>query len=164
MKREIKWAVIISVLMLAWLTLLKYTGFESEKAEMFPLVSMIYFVIMFGLYLLAIRERRSINKGYISRRDAFLTGLLITLFLVVLSPFNMLIFNYLINPDFFDTMINLAVEKGEPIQQAESDFNITSYIFSSMLMMGVLGGLFSALGAVILQKLPSKFENNEPLA
>ena len=164
MKNEFKWAVIISVIMLAWLTILKFAGFESEKASQFSMVSMVFFVFMFGFYVLAVRERRTRLRGFIERRDAFLTGLIITMFLVLLMPINMLIFHFVINPDFFQTMIDVAVESGTPFEQAKSDYNLVAYIFSSMLMMAILGGLYSAVCAVLLQRVPNEIEKNESLA
>jgi hypothetical protein len=164
MKNEFKWAVVMSVVLLAWLTVLKFLGLqEPEKIDLFVFVVNIYYLLLFGLYLLAIRERKNTQRGYISRRDAFLTGLLVTLFLVVLSPLNMAIFYYLINPSFFAVMIEFNVSNGVAAQIAESDYNLSNYIFTSMLMNFVAGGVFSALGALLLQKIPNK-QRYEPLA
>jgi hypothetical protein len=164
MKNEFKWAVIMSVVLLVWLTVLKFLGLqEPEQIGLFVIVVNVYYVLLFGLYILAIRERRSRQRGYISRRDGFLTGLLITLFLVVLSPLNMAIFYYLINPGFFKVMIEFNVSNGVAAQVAEADYNLSSYIFTSMLMNFVAGGVFSALGALLLQKIPNK-QRYEPLA
>jgi glucose uptake protein GlcU len=164
MKNEFKWAVIMSVVLLVWLTLLKFLGFqEADKADLFVIVVNAYYLLLFGMYLLAINERRRKQNGYITRRDAFLTGLLVTLFLVVLSPLNMAIFYYLINPNFFDVMIAVSIENGVSEQVAQGDYNLYSYIFSSIVMNLVAGGVFSALGAVLLQKIPNK-QQYEPLA
>ena len=127
MKNEFKWAVIMSLVLLVWLTVLKFLGLqEPEQIGLFVIVVNVYYVLLFGLYILAIRERRSRQRGYISRRDGFLTGLLITLFLVVLSPLNMAIFYYLINPGFFKVMIEFNVSNGVAAQVAEADYNLSS--------------------------------------
>ncbi len=164
MKNEFKWAAIMSVVLLVWLTALKFLGLqEPEQIDLFVFVVNIYYLLLFGLYILAIRERKSRQRGYISRRDGFLTGLLITLFLVVLSPLNMAIFYFIINPGFFKVMIDFNISNGVAAQVAESDYNLSNYIFTSMLMNFVAGGVFSALGALLLQKIPNK-QRYEPLA
>ena len=154
----------MSVVLLIWLIILKFLGFQdSDKAELFVLVVNLYYVLLFGLYVSAIRERKKKQRGYISKRDAFLTGLIITLFLVFLAPVSMAIFYYFINPNFFDTMIALSIEGGISEQIAQSDYNLSSYVFSSVIMNLVSGGLFSALGALLLQKIPNR-QQYEPLA
>lgn len=164
MKSEFKWAALMSALLLLWLTTLKFLGLqEPERIEVFVLVVNAYYLLLFGMYILAIRERKNKQRGYISRRDAFLTGLLITLFLVVLSPLNMAIFYYLINPNFFRAMIEFNVANGMTEQVAQNDYNLSNYIFTSMLMNFIAGGVFSAIGALLLQKIPDK-ERYEPLA
>jgi hypothetical protein len=164
MKNEFKWAAIMSVVLLVWLTALKFLGFqETDKIHVHVILVNAYYLILFVLYIFAINERKRKYRGFISRRDAFLTGLLVTLFLVVLSPLNMSVFYYLINPNFFQVMIDFNVENGVNQQVAESDYNLFNYIFSSMLMNLVVGGVFSAIGALLLQKIPNK-QQYEPLA
>ena len=75
----------------------------------------------------------------------------------------MALFYYVINPGFFKVMIDFNISNGIAEQVAASDYNLSNYIFTSMLMNFVSGGVFSALGALLLQKIPNK-QRYEPLA
>ncbi len=159
MKNELKWATIMSVVLLIWLVSLKYMGYqEGEKIGDYPIIASIYFIPLFGLFFLAVKERKQgkRNRGFITKRDAFLTGLIATLFLMVLSPVVMLIFNFLINPDFISNQVIYYSEHGMPLPEAKNTYTIWSMIFNSIMMSMLAGGLFSAIIALILENPPKK--------
>lgn len=165
MKREFKWALIMSILSLIWLVALMYLGFQKgSKANSFLIYSGTFYIAQFFLYLLAIAERKKKQRGFISRRDGFYTGLIVTLFFVILVPAIVLIFNLLINPDFFTDMAEAAVLAGENIYEAEEQYNLWSYISNSMILGAIIGGMSSALAALLLEKKPSKKKKNESMA
>jgi len=159
MKNEFKWASIMSIVLLIWLVALKYLGFqEGEKIGDYSLIASLYFVFLFGLFFLAVRERKHgrRNRGYITRRDAFLTGLITTFFIMVLSPIVMLVFHYLINPDFLSNQITYYAKHGMPIQEAENAYTVSGMVFNSLMMSMLAGGIFSAIIAFILENPPKK--------
>ena len=61
-KIEFKWAVIMSIIFLAWMTLEKQLGFHDEKIKWQPLFNLLYIFPTFILYFLALNEKK---KGYI---------------------------------------------------------------------------------------------------
>lgn len=159
MKREFKWAVILTVLSLGWLSALMFFGFqEAPKANQYFLYSGLFYVLFAVIYFLALADRRKGQRGYLTRRDGFLTGLIVTFFYVILIPLNVLVFYVIINPDFFNDMVHAAVLSGDTLQEAESQYNLWGYIANSMLLSAIIGGLISATAAFVLERQPQKTE------
>jgi len=159
MKNEFKWAAIMSLVLLIWLVALKYMGFqEGEKIGDYQLIASVYFIPLFGLYYLTVKERKESrrNRGYITRRDAFLTGLITTMFLMVLTPIINVIFNIFINPEFIPNMVSYSAAHGMPVQEAENTFTISSSAFNSIMMSMLSGGVYSAIVAFILENPPRR--------
>jgi hypothetical protein len=64
----------------------------------------------------------------------------------MLSPINQLITSYIITPDYFANVIEHTVKSGMFTQeQAEAQFNIKSYIITSIVGGLVTGLIFSAI-------------------
>ena len=55
---EFKWAIITTIIFLAWMTLEKQLGFHTEKIKWEPLFNILYIFPLFLLYFLALREKK----------------------------------------------------------------------------------------------------------
>ena len=79
-------------------------------------------------------------------KQSFISGLMLTFFVVLLSPINQLITSYIITPDYFTNIIVHTVKSGMFTQeQAEAQFNIKNYIITSIVGGLVTGIIFSAI-------------------
>jgi len=153
---EIKYAVLISLLMLLWLSIEFMVGLHED-----PLIQYHRYVTMLALIIpivsarMAVRDKLDLLNGKISFKQAFLTGFLIAFFAAVLSIPSQVIFHKLINPDFFDNMINYSAKRAGSLQmdmskarqEAEMYFNLTSYIIQSGLGTLVFGTVIAAVMA-----------------
>ncbi len=152
MKIEFKWAVIISATLLAFLTVEMLLGWHDENIDRHAKASMIYgMVIPAAGILLGMLDKRRQSAG-MSYAQAFKTGAIIALYAGMLSPANQLIFHKLINPDYFQVMIehtrNLSLAEGldenEAMENAKAYFNLRSYIYQS-ISYSIIGGLIYSL-------------------
>jgi len=152
MKLEIKYALIYSLITLAWLLLEFLFGLHTTYIEYHPIVTMFALIPTILVYRKFFLDKKKSLGNSITLLDAIKSGLLLTVFIAILSPIMLFIFHYVINPSFFDSMIKYSVEnKKATFEQATDYFNFNSY-----LQMTVAGGLFigtliSVISALIVR-------------
>jgi membrane protease YdiL (CAAX protease family) len=164
LKIEIKYTVLISLLMLLWLSLEFMIGLHEK-----PLIAYHPYITMFALFIpiicamLAVNEKREFLEGRITFKQAFLTGLLIAVFTTLVSPLIQWIFFAVVNPDFFDNMIAYSIERAHANKMTEQQaqkvavgyFNLQSYIIQSALF-SFIGGIIIATVVAVIKRSKSK--------
>ncbi|WP_167019789.1 DUF4199 domain-containing protein [Chitinophaga sp. Cy-1792] len=152
-KIEGKWAVIFFAMYLAWITLEKTLGFHSTRIAYQPVVSVMVLIPSFLLYRSAIIDKR---KKYfhdsISFKQAFKSGMILTFFVILLSPLSQMIAMNLLSPDFFTNMRNFAINtQGMSELEANTRLNIRAYIIASIFGGLITGLIFSLLIAAFVR-------------
>ncbi len=85
---------------LKWILI--YVG-SLDKHQYLTLVFTIIHII---IYVLALKDKRnSFYNGSISYKQAFMTGLIMTVIIALVSPLIQWIISYVISPDYFKTVI-----------------------------------------------------------
>ncbi|MEP6677371.1 MAG: DUF4199 domain-containing protein [Ferruginibacter sp.] len=146
-KIEIKWALIFAAMHLLWMAMEKLIGLHDKYLEKQQFVTMLVLIPSIIIYVFAIKDKKkNFYSGTLSYKQGFLSGLILTLFVVLLSPINQLITSYIIAPNYFANVIGLTVKTGMFSQeQAETQFNIKNYIIMSIIGGIVTGIIFSAI-------------------
>lgn len=150
LKIEIRYAMLITLLMLLWLAVEFMVGLHEEPLIVYhPIVTMFALIIPIVCARMAVNEKIELLGGKITFGQAFLTGFLVAFFAAVLSVPSQLIFNKLINPDFFSNMIIYSVKMGKAksYEEAAMYFNPTSYIIQAGLGTLVFGTLIALIMA-----------------
>jgi len=152
---ELKWAFIFFVMYLAWIALEKVLGFHSSRIAYQQMMSVMVLIPSFLVYWFAIRDKK---KNYfnneISFGQAFKSGMMLTVFVVLLSPLSQIIAMKIISPDFFTNMRAYAVGVyGMSEQEADSKLNIGAYLIASVFGGLVTGLIFSLIVAAFLRKM-----------
>lgn len=146
-KIEIKWAFIHAAMFLLWMTLEKVAGLHDRylaQQQTFTTLILIPSILIYVLTLLD--KKKNFYAGIMTYKQGFISGLLLTLFMVIISPVNQLITAYVISPDYFTNEIEYTVKKGVfTQQQAEQQFNIKNYTIISIVAGSVTGAVFSAV-------------------
>ena len=144
---EIKWALIFAAVFLLWMVLEKLIGMHDKHIEKQQFVTILILIPSIIVYVLAIKDKKkNFYAGNMTYKHGFLSGLMLTLFVVILSPINQLIISYIITPDYFANVIEHTVKSGMFTQeQAEAQFNIKSYIITNIVGGLVTGVIFSAI-------------------
>ncbi len=158
-KIEFKWSLIISFIFLAWMTLEKQLGFHDEKIKWQIAFTLLILFPNFLLYYLALVDKKNnYYNGVMIWRQGFISGVVISFFIVILSPITQFITHEFITPLYFEKMISLSVEsKRMTLEQAQNYFNLTAYIWQSIsggLSFGVV------IGAIIAYLLKPKEPKN----
>ncbi|MCY2687831.1 DUF4199 domain-containing protein [Salinimicrobium sp. TH3] len=151
---EIKWAVIFSVVMILWMVGEKLLGLHDEYISEHAFYTSFFAIVAIGIYLLALYDKRkNFHNGVMSWKEGFKSGAILTLGIVILSPFVQLLISFVITPEYFANITEYSVETGEMTrQEAEAYFNISNYILQSLLWAAVTGLITAAIAALIMRR------------
>jgi hypothetical protein len=150
---EIKWGVLFILVGLIWMVFEKAMGWHDVHIDKQATYSMFIAPIAVALYVFAlIDKKRNFFGGKMTYMQGFVSGMIITLVVVILSPLSQYITNTFITPDYFDNVIAYSVSSGamEP-QAAAQYFNLKSYIIQSTIFAAVMGLVTSAIVALFVR-------------
>jgi hypothetical protein len=147
---EIKWGLIFILSGLVWMGMEKSLGWHDALLEQHASLTMFYAPIAIALYVFALRDKKkSYFNGKMTYLQGLISGLVITLVVVILTPLSQYISHEYISPDYFPNIQKLSVEKGEMTQEeAEIHFSLMSYIQQSVVFAAFMGLLTSAIVAI----------------
>lgn len=146
-KIELKWAIIYSAMFLLWVTMEKTAGLHGAKLSQHQLVNSLILIPSFIMYAIAlVDKKRSYYSGIITFKQSFKSGLLLSLFIVLLSPVYQYISFYIISPSYFKNMITYTVGKGVLTQvQAAEQFTFKAYLLAGAIAGMITGIIFSII-------------------
>lgn len=153
---EIKWSIIFVIVYLLWMVFEKLVGWHGDHIEKHGLYTNIFGFIALGIYILALRDKRKhYFNGIITWRQGFITGILLTIIITIISPLSQYIVATYISPEYFDNMIELSVNnKAMELEQAQAYFNLKSYIIQAIFSALVMGVGTAGLAALIIRTNP----------
>jgi len=86
-------------------------------------------------------------------KQGFITGLIITAIVTVLSPLTQYITSTIITPEYFPNMISYSVETGKMTQKAaEEYFNLKNYLLEVIIGTPIMGILTTTIVAIFTRK------------
>ncbi len=153
-KIEIKWALVFATLGLLWMLGEKLAGLHNQHIDKHETYTLFFAIPAIAVYVFALLDkRRNYYKGTMTYMQGFVSGLIISIVVTVLSPLTQFITSYVITPEFFQNAINYVVEHGRMTQaEAESYFSMKNYIIQG-LMWGIgMGVVTSAVVAIFTRK------------
>lgn len=84
---EIKWAIIFSVVGLLWMLLEKLTGLHSTHIDKHMYLTNLFAIPAIIMMVLALKDKKhNFYKGQMSYKQGFISGLIISVFIALLSP------------------------------------------------------------------------------
>ncbi len=140
---EIKWGVIFIISGLLWVWIEKLFGLHDVYVAQHPLYTNLFGIIAVTIFILALLEkRRKFYDGFMSWKEGFTSGIIMTIVITLLSPLSQWITYEFISPEFFDNIIEHSYQT-TPMsrEEAESYFSLRSYIVQAVfgaLTMGVV--------------------------
>lgn len=152
-KHEIKWAVIFTVAALLWMVIEKMAGWhEPPGIENHATYTNIFGIIAIAVYVFALRDiKQSRFEGSMNWKQGFLSGLAISVIVMLLTPLSQYLTHYVITPDYFENAINMAIEKGEDKEYVEAFFTLNNYMLVSAISAIVIGAVTSAIVALFVR-------------
>ena len=127
---EVKWGILFFLSGLAWMALEKYLGWHDRLIEQHATYTLLYAPLAIFIYVVALWEKkRKTYSGRMTFLQGLLSGMVITLVVVLLTPLSQYISHSLISPDYFSNIIQLTVNSGKmTLPEAEAYFNLMNYI------------------------------------
>jgi hypothetical protein len=89
--------------------------------------------------------------------QGLLSGLVITLVVVLLTPLSQYISHTLISPDYFSNIIQLTVNTGKmTLQEAQAYFNLMNYTTMSVFFAAGMGIMTTVVVMIFMKSIPQK--------
>lgn len=153
-KTELKWGLIFIVVLMLWMIFEKLMGWHGENIESHAIMTNIFALIAVVVYVIAFLDKRKNDfDGYMTWTEGFMTGFAITIVVAVLSPLAQWIIHAFISPEFFDNMVDHAVQTGRMSRsEATGYFNLKSYMIQGSLGAFMMGVVTSAIVAVFTMR------------
>jgi len=133
-KIELKWAFLFTIMSLGWIFLEKITGLHDEHIAYHPYFTWFFFIPAILFYVMAISERKKkYYKSHFKYKNAFVSGLILTLIITLLAPLGQYISVEYISPEYFENAIKASVEAGYYSSESEARavFNTPNYMLQS---------------------------------
>lgn len=141
---EIKWAILFSIVGLVWMLLEKAVGLHDKYLDYQMYLTNLFAIPAIWVMALALKDKKkNFYHGQMSYKQGFISGVILSLIIALLSPAMQWITSYVITPEYFPNVIKRSVEIGyfKTTAEAEAQFNYPNYA-----KQGAIGAL--AMGII----------------
>ncbi len=151
---ELKWAIIFSITLLCWILFEKTMEWYSEDFESFWWLTILFLPFAILMFLLALREkRRRVFGGEMTWLQGFTSGLIISVFVALLSPLTEYIAYNFFTPDNFNTIAESSVTNDLMSRTKMNDLlKINNYRWQSAFGLFGFGVLISMIAAIFVRR------------
>lgn len=163
-KIEIKWAILFSIVALAWMFLEKLTGLHDKYIDYQMYLTNLFAIPATIMVYLALRnKKKNYYKGQMDFKQGVTSGIILSLFIAFLSPFVQWVVSFVISPDFFKNAIQSGLNHGYygTFDEAKAQYNFANYVRQGTFGALALGVITSAILMVFLQTKPKKNKQSE---
>lgn len=143
LKIEFKWALIFSVVVLAWMLLEKLSGLHAKYIDYHLYLTNLFAIPAIIMMLMALQEKKKLSyNGQINYTQGLISGSILSFLIAMISPITQWITTYIITPEYFPNVIKRSLETGyfNTIAEAEAHFNFQNYV-----ILGVISSLFMGI-------------------
>lgn len=151
---ELKWSLVIVCAAIFWSIIERLLGWHDNLIEKRPLYSLLFFIPVIILYGLAIREKReTFYDGNMTWAEGFKSGLILSVFVAILSlPAQWIIYKF-ISPDYFTNAINHAITSDIMSEnRALEEYNLRTYLSRAPIISFFSGFIFSAVTSIFVKR------------
>ena len=150
---EIRWGVIFTAVMLLWMWAEQLAGLHGRHIAEHAIYTNLFAIPAILVYVLALRQKKQRDyNGAMSWKQGTVSGLLITLVVVLLSPAAQWLTHKVITPAYFLNVQAYVVTQGMmTTDQALEYFSLTNYMLQSAIGAAIMGVLTSVIVAFFLR-------------
>ncbi len=153
-KIEFKWAVIFSVMTLLWMTGEKLFGLHGKYIDLQMYLTNLYAIPAIVVMVLALRDKKkSFYQGQMSYKQGFLSGLILSVIIALISPLTQWVISNVISPEYFPNVIKRSIELGYFLTKgaAEDYFNYSNYAVQGVFGALAMGILTTAIAMIFIR-------------
>lgn len=156
---EIKWALIFIAMSLLWMVLEKLSGLHSTHIDKHMYLTNLFAIPAIALYVFALRDKKQhYFGGQMTYLQGFMSGVVISLIVMVFSPLTQWITSVWITPEYFPNVIEYSLQTGyhKTREEAEAYFSLSNYMKQSVIGAIVMGLVTSAVVAFFVKSKAPK--------
>ncbi len=154
LKIEIKWAIIFSGMVLLWMVLEKLFGLHGKYIDYHLYLTNLFAIPAIWVMVLALKDKKNtFYDGQISYKQGLISGVILSLFIAIISPLTQWITSYVITPEYFPNVIKRSVELGyyQTISEAEANFNYKNYAMQGAVGALLMGIVTTAIAMIFIR-------------
>ena len=150
---EIRWGIQFSIVTLVWMIFEKTMGWHDELISDQTKYTNLFAFVAIGLYFIAlVDKKKNFYKGSMDWKQGFISGMLLSTVIAILSPMVQSITYTYITPHYFEKIIEYRVaHKFQTQSQAEMYFNLKSFTIQAIFGAFSFGVLTSSIVAFALK-------------
>ncbi len=151
---ELKWAVIFIIVTFLWMLFEKMMGWHDENIADHATYTNFYAIPATLVYVFALRDKRNKDlDGHMTWKQGFVSGLIISVIIAILTPLTTWLTHELITPDYFENISAFSVASGHlTAEEAGAYFSLSNYILQGVIVALLYGAVTSAIVAIFLRK------------
>ena len=153
-KTEIKWAVLFSIMSLAWMLLEKLIGLHSKYIDYHLYLTNLFAIPAIWFMVLALKDKKkNYYNGNMSYKQGLISGIILSITIALISPLTQWIISYIITPEYFPNVIKRSVELGyyKTTAEAEAQFNYQNYAIQGLIGALVMGIVTTAIAMIFIR-------------
>ena len=151
---EIKWAVIFVLMQIVWMAMEKLLGLHDDHIDKYTTYTNFMAIPAIVIYVLALLDKRkNFYGGAMNYLQGFITGLIVTFIVTVLTPLTVFITYRFVTPDFLSNITDYMIESGAMTdEQARDYFTMKNLIIQGLTAAPVMGIITSAIVAIFTRR------------
>lgn len=153
-KIEIKWAIIFSVVGLLWMLLEKLSGLHSTYIDYHLYLTNLFAIPAIIVMVMALKDKKkNFYNGQMTYKQGLISGIIVSVFIAVLSPLTQWITTYVITPEYFPNVIKRSVEIGyyKSTEEAQANFNYKNYAIQGAIGALIMGVVTTAIAMIFIR-------------
>ena len=158
LKIEIKWAVIFTVVALLWMLLEKLTGLHDTHINLHLYLTNLFAIPAIIVMIKALIDKKNnFYNGKMSYKQGLISGVVLSIFIALLSPLAQWVTTYVITPEYFFNVIEYSVETGyyKTVSEAEAFFNYKNYAIQGAFFSLVMGIVTTTIAMIFIKTKPN---------
>ncbi len=153
-KIEIKCAIIFSIVSLLWMVLEKLTGLHDKHIDYHLYLTNLFAIPAIIVMVMALKDKNeNFYGGQITYKQGLISGIILSVFIALLSPLTQWITSFVITPEYFPNIIKRTVELGyyKTTAEAEANFNYQNYAIQGSIGALIMGILTTAIAMIFIR-------------
>ena len=153
-KIEIKWAFLFTIMGLIWMELEKVAGLHGKYIDYHLYLTNLFAIPAIIVMVMALKDKKArFYHGAMTYQQGLISGVVLSLFIALLSPISQWITSYVITPEYFPNVIKRAVELGyyKTTADAEAYFNYPNYAVHGAIAALIMGVVTTAIAMIFIR-------------
>jgi|26BtaG_2_1085354.scaffolds.fasta_scaffold00008_21 hypothetical protein len=162
-KIEFKWAIIFSVMGLLWMVLEKVSGLHDRYIDYHLYLTNLFAIPAIIVMVMALKDKKkNFYNGQITYKQGLYSGIILSIFIALISPLTQWITSYIITPEYFPNVIKRSVELGyyPNTAAAEAQFNYPNYALQGAIGALIMGIITTAIAMIFIRTKNNKADVN----